>query len=294
MNLLNNPFALLIGTGATLAMILPLGRLAHDAGIDPFLWAGSISLVPGLFVALVAARPGAFWKRRQLWTYGLVAGFCASIIPTSMLLFAIPHIGSGLAGMMFALSPVVTAILSLILRVRPPNAGLIAAVACGFGGSLLIVAARNSLGAPEASQWLLLALLVPCSLAAGNVFRTAFWPEGATPLQVAATANLSIVPLFFILCLWHTGGIPLAPLAAHMLLALAQWASSIAMLMMFFRLQQIGGPTYLSQIGYVAAAVGLIIGVLVFKESYPPLVWAGAAVIAAGIAISAALSRRPE
>jgi drug/metabolite transporter (DMT)-like permease len=58
------------------------------------------------------------------------------------------------------------------------------------------------------------------------------------------------------------------------------------MFLMFFRLQQIGGPTYLSQIGYVAAAVGVLIGVLYFGEIYPRSVWIGAGVIAVGIAFS--------
>ena len=39
------------------------------------------------------------------------------------------------------------------------------------------------------------------------------------------------------------------------------------MYLMFFRLQAEGGPTYLTQIGYVAAAVGAGIGVGVLGES---------------------------
>ena len=66
------------------------------------------------------------------------------------------------------------------------------------------------------------------------------------------------------------------------------------MIMMFFRLQQIGGPTYLSQIGYVAAAVGLVVGVVWFKETYPPLVWAGAAAIMGGLLVSLVARRGNE
>ncbi len=58
------------------------------------------------------------------------------------------------------------------------------------------------------------------------------------------------------------------------------------MFLMFFRLQQEGGPTYLSQIGYVAAAVGAGIGVGVLGESYPAGVWAGVAIVAAGIGLT--------
>jgi drug/metabolite transporter (DMT)-like permease len=284
--LYDNPLALLIGTGAGLSAILPFGKLAREANIDPFLWAATISLVPGLVVAVVAARQSTLWDHRKLWRYGLVSGFFASVIPSVLLLFAIPHIGSGLAGVMFALSPVVTATLSLILRVRPPSAALLVAVALGFVGAILIVSGRNSLSLPSAPQWLLIALIVPCSLAIGNVYRTRYWPEGATPLQVAVTANLSIVPLLLALSVWHQGGLQLGPLLSNLPLGIAQWLASIIMLLLFFRLQWIGGPTYLSQIGYVAATISLAIGALVFGEQYPAIVWAGAALIIAGILAS--------
>ena len=54
----------------------------------------------------------------------------------------------------------------------------------------------------------------------------------------------------------------------------------------FFRLQAVGGPVYLSQIGYVAAAIGLVAGVLFLGERYQLLTWAGAAVIIAGVVMT--------
>jgi drug/metabolite transporter (DMT)-like permease len=285
--LLNNPLFLLIGTGMGLAMILPFGRLSQEAGIDPFLWAASISLFPGLVVSVLAMKEKANWDHKKIWHYGLISGFFASVIPSVLLLFAIPHIGSGLAGVMFALSPIVTAVLSTLLKVRPPNAAMIVGVAMGFVGAILIVSGRTSLALPSAPTWLLLALIVPCSLAIGNVYRTRFWPVGATPLQLAVTANLSIVPLLLVMSLWHKNGLELQPLFDNWPLALAQWASSVLVLLLFFRLQFIGGPTYLSQIGYVAAAISLGIGALYFGETYPWQVWLGALLIIAGIGASA-------
>ena len=294
MKLADQPFALLLGTGAALAMILPLGWQAHEAGIDLFLWAAMIALVPGLCVAALSARASVNWKLKNLWPFGFVSGIFASVIPNTLLLLAIPHIGSGLAAVMFALSPVVTALLSLVLGVRPPDARLLVAVSCGFVGAILVVAGRNDLALPGAPAWLLFALVVPVSLAFGNIFRTAYWPVGASPLQIAVVANLSIVPIFIALSLWTKGGLEIAPLVNHLPLALAQCLSATAMIMMFFRLQQIGGPTYLSQIGYVAAAVGLVVGVVWFKETYPPLVWAGAAAIMGGLLVSLVARRGNE
>jgi drug/metabolite transporter (DMT)-like permease len=285
MQLTKNPLLLLIGTGAGLAMITPLAKLALLAGIDPFVWAAMIAFLPCTVLWWFAAQQGPFWKNPRLWFYGLLGGITANLIPSSILLFAIPYIGSGLAGLMFALSPVVTAVLSLLLGVRPPSVPLLVAVAVGFVGAVIVVASRNSLSLPEAPQWLLLALLVPCSLAIGNVYRTAKWPVGAKPLQVAVVVNLSVVPIFAVLAFWHGGS--LWPVFENLGLVVAQLVAALVNVGLFFRLQWISGPTYLSQIGYVAAAVSLAIGSIYFGESYPWQVWLGAGLIIAGIGASA-------
>jgi drug/metabolite transporter (DMT)-like permease len=215
--------------------------------------------------------------------FGAVSGLVAYVIPNAMLFLAIPHLGSGLAGLMFALSAVVTAAISILFRVRPPSRGLLIAVLLGFLGAVFIVLGRDSLPAPSAKTWVLLALAIPISLAVGNVFRTAAWPSSATPTQAGAASNLSAAP-FLLIAAWVTGDNSFAPLLAHWPLALTQWICSLLMFIVFFRLQLVGGPTYLSQIGYIAAAVGLAIGTLWFGETYPLLVWVGAGLIIAGIA----------
>jgi drug/metabolite transporter (DMT)-like permease len=291
-NLFANPLFLLIGTGAGLAMISPLGKLALERGINPFLWAGLIALVPCLVLVWFVPRDRIAWTNSPLWGFGLISGILSNFIPSTILLFAIPHIGSGLAGLMFALSPVITAALSLVLKVRPPDRALLAAVAMGFVGAVLVVAGRNSLSLPSAPQWLLLALLVPLSLAVGNIYRTARWPKGASPIQVGIVVNSSVVPVFLALSFWWGGGFP--ELAQNPWLAIAQSAAALLNVGMFFRLQWISGPTYLSQIGYVAAAISLAIGTLALGESYPWQVWLGAALILTGLAASAWENFKPK
>jgi drug/metabolite transporter (DMT)-like permease len=281
--LTNNSLFLLLGTGICLGLLLPLGRLAHEAGIDPFLWAAMISLVPGLCLAVFALRQQRSVPLKTLSSFGITSGLFAYVIPNAMVFLAIPHIGSGLTGLMFALSPVVTAIISIIFRIRPPNTAMLLAVALGFVGAVIIVLARQSLTLPSASHWLLLALIVPASLSIGNVFRTARWPKGATPLQIGAASNLLAVPLLLLASVVNTGSLDVTALLQHLPLAGTQWLVSLAMFSLFFRLQWIGGPTYLSQIGYIAAAVSLAIGAGVMGETYPAPVWLGAGLIIAGI-----------
>jgi drug/metabolite transporter (DMT)-like permease len=283
LTLTSNPLFLLVGTGICLGLLLPLGRLAHEAGIDPFLWAAMISLVPGVCLALFALRQKRDVTLGALGSFGVTSGLFAYVIPNAMVFLAIPHIGSGLTGLMFALSPVVTAVISIIFKIRPPNKAMLLALALGFVGAIIIVLSRQSLALPSASHWVLLALIIPASLAIGNVYRTARWPVGATPLQIGAASNLLAAPLLLLAAWINAGQIDVAPLMRHAGLAATQWLVSLTMFSLFFRLQWIGGPTYLSQIGYIAAAVSLAIGAGVLGETYPMAVWLGAGLIIAGI-----------
>ena len=104
-------------------------------------------------------------------------------------------------------------------------------------------------------------------------------------MRLGAMVNLmAVVPL--VLLTWWGGGWNMAPLLAIPGLVAAQVAASIIMYLTFFRLQAVGGPTYLSQIGYVAAVLGVGVGVAFLGETYPAGVWAGVAVVAAGIALT--------
>ncbi|MGB8313915.1 MAG: DMT family transporter, partial [Aestuariivirga sp.] len=159
-------------------------------------------------------------------------------------------------------------------------------IAVGLVGAVLIIFSRHGNFAGGGLMWILAALLIPVFLGIGNVYRTLAWPEGASPRKLAAHTNLAAVPFLAAVALIQTGTIDFTPLAQIPFLIMSQLAVSTLMFLMFFRLQQVGGPTYLSQIGYAAAAVGVIIGVAWFGETYPAGVWAGAGVIAVGIALS--------
>lgn len=283
---MNRPLFLLLGTGAALGLNFPIGKMAMAAGVTPALWAAVISAGAGLaMLFIVAVTERGDLSRTSTLSFAIISGFLSYVVPNLLTYSVIPKIGSGLAAIMFALSPVVTALLSVVLRVRPPNLLGIFGITLGLAGAGIIIFSRQ-LDFSGSTPWILLALLIPVFLGAGNVYRTMAWPFGASPRKLAAHTNLAAVPFLAIFIYAQTGTIDLAPLAAIPGLVAVQLVVSTVMFLMFFRLQQVGGPTYLSQIGYVAAAVGVVIGVLYFGEIYPPHVWVGAGAIAAGIAFS--------
>lgn len=267
---MNRPLLLLLGTGAMLGLNFPIGKLAMAAGIDAALWAALISLGAGvatLIVSSVAERrrpPSA-----PVLQFAVLSGLISYVVPNFLTFSVIPKIGSGLAAIMFALSPVVTALLSLLLRVRPPSTLEITGIALGLAGAFVIIVSRDANFAIGSLSWLLAALLIPLFLGIGNVYRTLAWPEGAGPRRLAAITNLAAVPPLLLIALAQSGMLELAPIVTAPGLAALQIAVSTTMFLMFFRLQQLGGPTYLSQIGYVGAAVGVLVGVAWLGESYP-------------------------
>lgn len=282
---MNRPLLLLLGTGTMLGLNFPIGKLALAHGVNPALWAAIISLGAGLSMLLVANLQKTVKSNSDsTFKFALISGCLSYVMPNLLTFMVIPKIGSGLAAVMFALSPVATALISIFLRVRPPNLGGIFGIILGLIGALIIAAGRNTNLETNGSGWIIVALFIPIFLGFGNVYRTLAWPEGASPHGLAAYTNLAAVP--FLVTIFILTGFDLAPLASLSGLIALQILVSTIMFLMFFQLQHIGGPTYLSQIGYVAAAVGLFIGATLLGEIYSTLVWVGAGVVALGITVS--------
>jgi drug/metabolite transporter (DMT)-like permease len=207
---------------------------------------------------------------------------------------AIPHLGAGYTGIMFTLSPVITLVFSILLRVRRPNMLGIVGIAVGFVGAVMVAVTRGEAGQPADFFWVLIGLLIPVSLAAGNIYRTVDWPEGTGPIELAVGSHLASAAMLLAGILALFGIKAFAPLGGVPLVVVAQVASASAMFAFFFRLQAVGGPVYLSQIGYVAAAVGLFAGTIFLGEHYQLLTWAGAVIITAGVFITTkAQSQKP-
>lgn len=207
-------------------------------------------------------------------------------MPNVLMFSAIPHLGAGYTSIMFTLSPVITLLLSILLGVSPPNLLGMVGIAVGFVGAVMVAATRGQVGQPAEVSWVLLGLLIPVTLAAGNIYRTMDWPEGTGPLELAVGSHLVAAAILLIALLFEGGGGSFQLLVGIPDLVFTQVAAASAMFAFFFRLQLVGGPVYLSQIGYVGAAVGLFVGVLLLGERYALLTWIGAGILTIGVIIT--------
>ena len=274
-------------TGGLLGLTLPLGKLAGQAGVPPTVWALTISLGAGAILALARALSGRRGAPNGAeWRFYVVAGLISYALPNLLMFSVMPHVGAGFTGLFFTLSPVATLTLAVLLRVQRTSRLGVIGIAIGFLGAVVVSATRGQLGAPAGLGWIALGMLVPLFLAAGNIYRTVAWPPGGHPVALAAGSHLAAAAMLGVLLLLtgETGAV--ATLAAIPGIALTQAVAAAATFAVFFRLQAVGGPVYLSQIGYVAAAVGLVSGVAFLGERYGLATWTGAGLICLGVALA--------
>lgn len=284
---------LLLVTGALLGLTPPIAKLAVESGIPAMTWAFVVSGGAGGVLACVqlARRKHVGLTAHKLRYYAIAAAISYAI-PNVLIFTAIPHLGAGYTAIMFTLSPMITLMLSMVLGVRRSNLLGVVGIAVGFVGAVMVAATRGEAGQPAELFWVVLGLLIPLSLATGNIYRTMDWPDGAGTTELAAGSHVAAAAMLLVAILLAGDAGSFAGLADMPVLVAVQVAAAAAMFAFFFRLQAVGGPVYLSQIGYVAAAVGLLAGVTFLGERYALLTWAGAAIIACGVVLTTKAGER--
>ena len=285
--LLQSPALLLLAVGTLLGLNFPLGKLAQAAQLPAVLWAALISLgASSLLGAWLLLRRRPVVCDAQHARYFVITALVSYALPNLLVLAAMAHLGSGPTAMMFTLSPLFTALLSRLAGLRAPARLEDGGIAIGVGGALLVALARGEAGRPAAWLWVGVGLLSPLLLALGNVYRSLDWPPRADGTWLAVGSHGVAALLLLALCALTGAWRGLPALAGVPWLAAAQVAAAVLMFPLFFRLQALGGPVLLSQIGTVGAGVGVAVGAGLLGERYPPLVWGGVALIALGIGLT--------
>jgi len=292
-SIMNSAAFLLFAVGILLGLTFPLGKIGAQAEVSPVVWAFLMSggAAFGLLLYRIVGNQPLLVKAQNVLFY-VCAAVVSLVIPNILTFSVIPELGSGFTGLLFTLSPLFTVAISSIWQVRMPTRLGLVGIAIGFVGAVIVSITRGEIGHPANITWVLAGLGIPVSLAVGNVFRTMAWPDNAEPMELAIGVNLAAATLLLLLVLVMpsaqlSGGLPSILPAAFFTILVAS-----VMVALHARLQLVGGPTYLSQIGYIAAAVALLVGTLVFDESYALLTWAGALIIVVGAVLSV-LAQQP-
>ncbi|ERI51640.1 hypothetical protein N878_06215 [Pseudomonas sp. EGD-AK9] len=258
--------ALLLAIGALLGLTGNLVKLAGNAGWQPMaylLWSligGGLLLL--LFAWLRGERPGL---SPPLQRYYLGSGLLSIALPNGLLFSSISHVGAGFASMCLAFPPLITYLLALALRMEGLSRIRLLGICVGLLGSLLLALGKLNSG-DSPMLWVLAALCVPVFLALGNVYRSRYWPSGASPLSLAPGMLLGGAALLVPMGLFGIEFSPRLDSVTAIILLIAQMLLFAAIYALFFVLQKLAGAVFLSQIGSVAAIVGAAIAIGLLGE----------------------------
>ena len=279
------PFLLLVALGFNGAVYLILGQVAKAAGIGGFTLAlgqalgGALVLWPLTRLArLRVDRSGPSLR------YFAGAALLGILLPAVATFLVILHIGAGLMSVAIALSPVFTASISHLVGYERLNRPRLLGILIACAGVMLIIGHKASLPRTSGSVvWLVAGLTVPFFLSCGNVFRSRFWPPGQRPIQAGAGISIVALPLTIPLALaadWQQ--VPTLPDTAWWALfgfVLVNAVNSLP----YYKLQQLGGPLYLSLLSHMMAIFGIGLGMLFLGERHPPMVFLGIALVLLGV-----------
>lgn len=273
-DILNQPIVLLMIVGGFLAVSTIFAKAAPSVGWHPLAllqWSvlgGALGLFFVTRVLLGKTKDALQDRTDSKWRlliYLTVSGLLF-IAPNMIAVVAAPKVGAGFVSLSFAFPLVLTYAFAVLLRLERLQLMMGGGVLFGLIGGVLLALSGAELS-EDASLWSLFALSIPVFLATGNIYRTIKWPKGAKPIDLAlgmmATGFLALAVFTTLMGIpvvpetWSTMSIGL--LAGQTLIFSIQYG-------LYFRLQQTAGPVYLSQIGSVAAVVGLGLGFLIFDE----------------------------
>jgi drug/metabolite transporter (DMT)-like permease len=226
-------------------------------------------------------REAGWW-----WRFALLT-ILGNLIPFSLITWAETEISSSQAGLLMALMPISTMVLShFFVHEDALTPRRLCGVMLGFGGVVVLVGGEALKGIGGSALLAQLAVLTATVAYASNTVYAKRLPPIDT--VAVATGSLSVGTLLllpFTLYLEHA--LWVAPsfnaLAATLTLGivstgLATWT--------YFRVVTDCGPSFLSIINYIIPAIAFAAGVMFLGESAEPSQFAGLLLILAGIALT--------
>lgn len=281
------PLACLLGAGSLIGVSTTLAKLAPRFGLAPLpLVAWSVTGAAIVLLAINVARGIRLRRDRASVRYAVISGFLTIVVSHLLVFSTVPHAGAGFVSLAITFPPLFTYLGALAMRMeRFDGVRAVGVVLALAGAAWLAVLKLTAADAPLG--WVLATLCIPLVLAIGNIYRTLYWPKGARPDELAAPMMATAAAMMLAAGLLIPGVSLAVPLDRPEPLALVIGQAAVFSLqfLLYFVLQQRGGPVYLSLLGSVGAVVGVPLAVLLLGEQVPRGLAPSAVLIAGGIAL---------
>lgn len=229
---------------------------------------------------------------RRTWTHLSVAALVATTIPYTLVGIGEQTIGSNVAGVLHATTPVWTVLVAFLVgpdRVTSVRRGI--GIALGFAGTLIILSPWESAG--EMASWGGIAVLgAAASYAVSFVYMSRYLTNRGIPPLMLSACQLGVGAILIALALPFGGG--LTPPAwrgdaVASLLVLSIFGTAVAYVLNY-RLIADEGPTVTSTTTYLLPIVAVLLGAVVVDEPTTLPMIAGMVLVLGGVALA---QRRP-
>lgn len=282
-HLVHFPPFLLLTMSCLISLMLLLAKYAIADGLNPINYTFWQTLIAGMILLIWRAQCAfnilPHFKKRgfsaHVVRYAIISGLTGVALPNIVAFMLVSPLGIGNTNLMYALPPVFTLLLSALAKQDTMTSRKVVGIVFVCLGSAALLFAQGVLSGsdnPVPHYWYALGLIIPISLAAGNVYRIIDWPKPLDGLTLAALMLLGAALCIAIYAFWFRIDLSIslhAPISSTgVLFLLIQIPFTALTYVVFFQLQRLTSPVYVSQIGAVSAVIGSILGVLLFDEFY--------------------------
>jgi drug/metabolite transporter (DMT)-like permease len=286
---------MLLFLGTNWGLGFTLGKVGVIGGLHPLAYAFWQCLGGGLVLLAICAWRDLLPPVRLVHLrYYLVCGVTNVAIPNFVALTAARHIPVGIIVLVISLAPLVTYAVALTLGLERFSARRVGGLVIGLLGTAMILVPKSSLPSPDATLWVLFALITPLCYGFSNVYLGVARPPGVPSLALGGAmqlaAGLALLPIALVLGAMH---VPLPPQTDAEIANVSHIAVSGIGALIFFELMRLRGPVIASQVGYIVCLSGVFWGKLFFGEQHSLWVWGAMATIFVGLALVTWPARKP-
>ena len=265
-----------------------ISKIVILGGIDPILYAASISLFGGLLLILVNFILG--WTTpvtKQVVWFSLIGGVVGITIPHIIFFNGIKSVEVGIASAMISGVPIIIYVLSLLFNKETFSTRRFTGVLLGLIGVALIASAGITEEALITASFVGIALILLSTFfyASNVIFISVYLPENLSRMQAAAWMMIfGSLPIWLIILIGHDFSLisSTAQNPSFIFLLLHCFVSGLAYYLSFHIISNYG-PVIYSVAAYLMVAFGIFVGLIAFGESYTPFDMVGVGLIILGV-----------
>jgi len=281
------PLVMLIGLGALWGGNPSFSKALVTSDLSPAAVVFWQTFIAGVLLGAVCLFRGIrIPLTRRAIIYYFVIGLMGIDVAYMTLVFVVGHVPAGYASVVILLSPVLTYLIAVMVRLETVNPMRAIGIMIGFAGAGLLVFPQGSLPSPELLPIALLAFLTPVGYAVANVYSEWGRPEGADNIALAtATMFAAAIGAAVVGAVDGTFHLIWAETGQRELILFAYAAATGIAFLLFYKIVSSAGAVYLGQVGYLVTLFGVGWGILFFDESTTIWLWAAVVVVGIGVAL---------